>query len=58
MGLRFLTVRAETFHENSRDYYLSIGVKKSRFWVLFAIFDSLGPKKGQGPTGTPMRLGP
>ena len=42
---------------NWRDYYLLIGVNKSRFWALFAIFDILGLKKGRGPTGTPMGLG-
>ena len=40
---------AEIFYANSRDYYLSIGVNKSRFRALFAIFDILGPKKGRGP---------
>ena len=44
--------QGNTFFGNSRDYYLSIGVYKSRFKALFAIFDFLGPKKVRGPTGT------
>ena len=50
--------QGNTFFGNSRDYYLSIGVYKSRFKALFAIFDFLGPKKVRGPTGTSMSLGP
>ena len=33
----FLTNWAEIFNGSSRDYYLSIDVKKSWFWALFAI---------------------
>ena len=39
----FLANRAEIFYGNSRDYYLSIGYKKSWFWALFAIFDFYSP---------------
>ncbi len=54
-----MTNRAEFFYGDSGDYYLSIGVEKSKFWALFAIFDILGPDgAGRGPTDTPRSLRP
>ena len=48
---------AEIFYGNSGDYYLSIGVKKSRFWALFTIFDFLGPTiRSLGPQNPTKKL--
>ena len=46
---------------NSGDYYPSIDCEKFWFSALLAFFDFLsllGPKKGRGPTGIHMGLGP
>ena len=43
MGILFLANRAEIFYGNSGDYYLAIWYEKSWLWVLFAIYDFLGP---------------
>ena len=45
----FLTNWSEIFNGSSRDYYLSIEVKKSWFLVLFAIIDFLALNKGVTP---------
>ena len=45
----FLTNWAEMFNGSSGEYYLSIDVKKSWFWALFAIIDFWALYKGVAP---------
>ena len=49
-GILFFAITQPFFdpidwNRSSRDYYLSIGVNKTRFWALFAISDFWALKK-------------
>ena len=45
----FFDQLAEIFNGSSEDYYLSIDVKKSWFWALFALIDFWALNKGVAP---------